>query len=213
MLQVCCLSSHLAIASHSCIMLLHANPACCSFFAINCNMPGSSLPAQTGDRLRCSGGGEPAGCVELHPGRHQRRCDLWRRLAGPESGQHEWGWSPEACYMFHSCPVHAACQGAQKRRRYWRAHRAGTLFKGFQRGHSSTYTLQAVLCQMLGSFGTLVSAKGPCLEEHCSESLLTLMLYTCDGRDSADDASSACASIEGCVTHCIPHPAQRLCHA
>jgi hypothetical protein len=37
---------------------------------------------------------------------------------------------------------------------------AGTLFKGFQRGRSSTYTLQAVLCQMLGSFGTLVSAKG-----------------------------------------------------
>ena len=116
---------------------------------------------------------------------------------------HEWGWSLEACCMFHSCTLTlacCACQGAQKRRRYWRAHRAGTLFKGFQRGHSTTYTLQAVLCQMLGSFGTLVSAKGPCLEEHCSDSLLTLTLYTCDGRDSADDASSACASIEGCVT-------------
>lgn len=56
-----------------------------------------------------------------------------------------------------------------------RARCAGTLFKGFQRGHSSMYTLQAVLCQMLGSFGTLVSAKG----QHLDGTRLKSLIWLC----------------------------------
>ena len=47
MLQVCCLSSRSAIASHSCSMLLHAHPACCSFCATYSNKLGRIFSACT----------------------------------------------------------------------------------------------------------------------------------------------------------------------
>ena len=70
-------------------------------------------------------------------------------LAATETQHAVEGRLQEVCCMLEQC-VRLHVQ--------MRARCAGTLFKGFQRGHSSTYTLQAVLCQMLGSFGTLVSA-------------------------------------------------------
>jgi hypothetical protein len=76
-----------------------------------------------------------------------------------------------------------------------RARCAGTLFKGFQRGHSSTYTLQAVLCQMLGTFGTLVSDNTSVVNVIFQLSML--MLYTCDVQGIADGAS---ALMQGCRT-------------
>lgn len=68
---------------------------------------------------------------------------------------------------------------------------AGVLFGGFKPGRSSSYTLQAVLCQMLGSFGNLVRVLAGLPQINCGRGSLFAVKQHWPLRFSTMDTASA----------------------